>query len=188
MPRALLLIDLQRDFTARAADGDAVAALVNDHIRAARSRYRVIVGSRDWHDPDSDNGGHFPAAPAGHGGGRWIAHCVAGTPGAEYSPLLDTSPIGLHVRKGQGFPGFSIFEGTTDEGEPFPQALRRLGITDVDIAGIATEHCVAAAAADALAAGLGTRILLRLCRALDDDRARARVSELAAAGVEVERG
>jgi nicotinamidase/pyrazinamidase len=185
MPRALLLIDLQRDFTARVADGDTVATKVTDHIRAAGSRYRVVVGSRDWHEPDGSNGGHFPASPTGDG---WLTHCIAETPGAEYSPLLDTALIDLHVRKGQGFPGFSIFEGTTEAGEPFPQALHELGITDVDIVGIATEHCVAASTEDALAAGLGVRILLPLCRAIDEDLARTRLARLASSGAEIERG
>ncbi len=75
-----------------------------------------------------------------------------GTPGAEYHPALDTSLVDIHVRKGQGVPAYSIFEGTTDDGETVLQKLDELDVTDVDVVGIATDYCVRASALDALGA------------------------------------
>ena len=182
MTSALLIIDVQNDFTGKASDGSKVAGQITEYALANRHRYDYIVGSRDWHDGDNDNAGHFPPADDGEAPG-WMPHCVAGTAGADYDPLLATSIIDLHVKKGQGFPGYSIFEGSTDDGEPFPVRVRQLGITAVDVVGIATEGCVAAAAEDAARLGLSTRILLDLCRGFSAERVSRRLGELNALGV-----
>src|SRR5690606_23641158 len=113
MSRALLIVDVQNDFTEGGAlavtGGDAVASAVSEFLAAHAAEYDVIVASRDWHDADGDNGGHFADQPDFRG--TWPVHCVAGTPGAEYDPLLATDAVTHHVRKGQGMPAYSMFEG-----------------------------------------------------------------------------
>jgi nicotinamidase-related amidase len=156
MVRALLIIDVQNDFTEGGAlgvdGGAAVAASVTEYLRANPERYNSVVASRDWHYGDTDNGGHFAAAgTVPDFSTTWPPHCVAGTPGAEYHPDLDTSLIDIHVHKGQGKPAYSIFEGVTDDGETLAQILDRLGVTDVDLVGLATDYCVRASALDAVA-------------------------------------
>ena len=69
---------------------------------------------------------------------------MAGTPGAEYHPALDTESVDVHIRKGQGVPAYSIFEGTDDAGQSVSEVLTSHGITDVDMVGIATDYCVRA--------------------------------------------
>jgi nicotinamidase/pyrazinamidase len=186
MTRALLVIDVQKDFTERVDGAHDLPGVVTRYLRETAAHYPFVIASRDWHDADNDNGGHFPLAPPGSTS-RWITHCVAGTRGAEYSTDLDTSLIDVHIRKGQGKPAYSIFEGATADGEPMADIVRRLGITEVDVVGIATEHCVAAAARDALAHGIPSRILGDLCRAIDPARAELALQELAALGVGIER-
>jgi nicotinamidase/pyrazinamidase len=182
MTTALLIIDVQNDFTSKVSDGSQVARDISEYALTNRHRYDCIVGSRDWHDAHSDNGGHFRPAPEPL---RWISHCVAGSTGADYDPLLSLSLIDVHVRKGQGFAGLSIFEGITEDGEPFPRRLRQLRVTDIDLVGIATEGCVAAAAQDAVRLGLRCRVLLELCRGFSAERISRRLEELKAAGVEI---
>ena len=55
----------------------------------------------------------------------WPVHCVAGTEGAEYDPELETSAVTHHVKKGQGTPAYSLFEGVTDDGRTVEQAADR---------------------------------------------------------------
>jgi len=171
MTRALLVIDVQNDFTEGGAlgveGGAAVAAGITDYLRAHPNRYAAVVASRDWHHGDDDNGGHFATASDPDFVTTWPRHCVAGTPGAEYHPALDTSLVDVHVKKGQGVPAYSIFEGTTDDGTPFPELLERLGVTDVDVVGIATDYCVRASALDAIAAGRTVTVLDDLVAAVD---------------------
>jgi nicotinamidase/pyrazinamidase len=190
MTRALFVIDVQNDFTEGGAlgvdGGAAVAAGVTDYLRANPGSYDVVFASRDWHDGDNLNGGHF-AAPGTEPDfvDTWPRHCVAGTPGAEYHPALDTTLIDVHVRKGQGKPAYSIFEGTTDAGAGFAEALAELGVTDVDVVGIATDYCVRASALDAIAAGRHVRVLTDLVAGVAPESSAAALTELAAAGADV---
>jgi nicotinamidase/pyrazinamidase len=89
------------------------------------------------------------------------------------------------VGKGQGRPAYSIFEGTTDAGGGLSDALDDLGVTDVDLAGIATDYCVRASALDAIAAGRHVRVLTDLVAGVAAASSQAALTELAAAGAEL---
>lgn len=190
MTRALFIIDVQNDFTEGGAlgveGGAAVASAITDHLREHPDDYDVVIASRDWHDPDNDNGGHFAIDVEPDFVATWPQHCMAGTDGAEYHPSIDTGLIDIHVRKGQGVPAYSIFEGTTDDGRRIVTALDELGITDVDVVGIATDYCVRASALDALAAGRQVRVLSDLVAGVARESSAAALDELAAAGAAVE--
>jgi nicotinamidase/pyrazinamidase len=189
MARALLVIDVQNDFTVGGAlgvDGGAAAAeAITDYLRAHPDRYEVVFASRDWHHGDDDNGGHFATDAEPDFVTTWPPHCVGGTPGAEYHPAFDASLVDVHVKKGQGVPAYSIFEGTTEDGASFPAELDRLGVTDVDVVGIATDYCVRASALDALAAGRRVTVLEDLVAAVDPVTGAQALVDLAAAGAAV---
>lgn len=186
MARALFVIDVQNDFTeggALGVDGGAAAAeAITAYLQQHPDRYDVVIASRDWHNADDDNGGHFATDAAPDFVRTWPVHCVAETPGAEYHPALDVSLVDVHVRKGQGVPAYSIFEGTTDDGLAFPDALDRLGVTDIDVVGIATDHCVRASALDALAAGRRVTVLDDLVAAVDPVAGAAALVEIEESG------
>lgn len=189
MTRALVIVDVQNDFTEGGAlgvtGGAAVAAGITEHLRAHPDDYDVVIASRDWHDADNDNGGHFAVDAEPDFVTTWPRHCMAGTEGAEYHPDIDTGLIDIHVRKGQGVPAFSIFEGITDDGRRLVAALDELGVTDVDVVGIATDYCVLASARDALAAGRRVRVLTDLVAGVAPESSAAALRDLAAAGAEV---
>jgi nicotinamidase/pyrazinamidase len=190
MSRALFIIDVQNDFTEGGAlgveGGAAVAAGVTGLLAQHPGRYDHVFASRDWHDPDSPNGGHISDHPDFVD--TWPPHCIAGTPGAEYHPALDTTAVDVHVKKGQGVPAYSIFEGTTESGATVAEMLERLGVTDVDVAGIATDYCVRASALDALADGRTVRVLADLVAGVAADSSAAALVELEAAGAEITEG
>ena len=56
-------------------------------------------------------------------------------------------------------------------------------MTAADVAGLATDYCVRATAADAVAAGLPTRVLLQLTAGVDPLTTREALDALRAAGV-----
>jgi nicotinamidase/pyrazinamidase len=187
MTRALFVIDIQNDFTEGGALGVAggarVAQAVTDHLGGPRAvDYDVVVASRDWHDGDGDNGGHFSADPDYVS--TWPVHCVRGTPGAEYHPALDVSAVDVHVRKGTGEPAYSLFEGRAEDGRSVPDVLAEHDVTDVDVVGLATDHCVRASALDAVAQGLRVRVLTDLVAGVAPGTTAAALDELRAAGVE----
>jgi nicotinamidase/pyrazinamidase len=185
--RALFIIDVQNDFTEGGAlgvdGGAAVARRISDYLVAASGDYDVVIASRDWHDGDHDNGGHFHDEPDFVD--TWPKHCVAGTTGAEYHPDLAVHAIDLHVRKGQGKPAYSIFEGTLDDGRTLPDALDELGVDAIDVVGIATDYCVLASALDARASGREVRVLSDLVAGVAPASSDAALMRLVAEGVEV---
>lgn len=189
MTRALFIIDVQNDFTEGGAlgvdGGAAVAAGVTAYLRERSGRYEHVFASRDWHDADNDNGGHFATNADPDFVTTWPVHCVAGTEGAEYHPALDTDAVTVHVRKGQGVPAYSIFEGTTDDGRSVADALERLGILDIDVVGIATDYCVRASALDALELGRHVRVLTDLVAGVAPETSEAALAELGHAGAEI---
>ena len=189
--RALFIIDVQNDFTEGGAlgvsGGEAVAAGITRYLAEHPHRYDQVFASRDWHDADNDNGGHFATTDAPDFVTTWPVHCVAGTIGADYHAALNTSAVTVGVRKGQGRPAYSIFEGVTDEGEPLTQRLDDLGVEEIDVVGIATDYCVLASALDAVATGRMVRVLDDLVAGVAPVSSALALEQLAAAGVRVER-
>lgn len=187
MSRALFIIDVQNDFTEGGAlgveGGAAVAAGVTELLAQHPDRYPHVFASRDWHDADNDNGGHFSDDPDFVD--SWPPHCVAGTTGAEYHADFDTSAVTVHVRKGQGVPAYSIFEGTTDDGRTVGEVLTELGVLDIDVVGIATDHCVRASALDAIEHGRRVRVLTGLIAGVGEESSAAALAELAHAGAQI---
>ena len=188
MSKALFIVDVQNDFTEGGAlgvkGGDAVAQRITEYLVTHAEEYAVIVASRDWHDGDSDNGGHFAAGEPDFVD-SWPVHCVSGTPGAEYDPGLDTGAVTHHVKKGQGKPAYSLFEGTTDAGETVSHLLDAHGVVDVDVTGIATDYCVRASALDAIEHGRHVRVLTDLIAGVAEQSSEAALAELAHAGAEL---
>lgn len=187
MGRALLIVDVQNDFTENGAlaviGGDAVATAVSVFLAAHASDYQVIIASRDWHDAEGDNGGHFSETPDFVD--SWPVHCIAGTDGAEYDPLFVTDAVTHHVRKGQGAPAYSMFEGQTAEGETVGAILTAAGVLSADVVGIATDHCVRASALDAIAHGVRVRVLPDLVAGVASEPSEAALAELVHAGAEL---
>ncbi|WP_328856823.1 isochorismatase family protein [Williamsia herbipolensis] len=188
MVTALLIADVQNDFTEGGAlgvtGGAAVARRVTEYL-AGEADYDFVVASRDWHDSDNDNGGHFATADAPDFENTWPVHCVAGTEGAQYHPDFVADAVDIHVRKGQGIPAYSMFEGSTDDGSALVNVLRAWGVTDVDVAGIATDYCVRASALDAVAAGFRVRLLTDLIAGISPETSAAAIDEMADFGVTV---
>ncbi|WP_375401433.1 isochorismatase family protein [uncultured Amnibacterium sp.] len=189
MSSALLIVDVQNDFTEGGAlgvdGGAAVAAGITELLHARAADYDLVVASRDWHDADDDNGGHFATTEPPDFVTTWPMHCVAGSDGAAYHPALDTAPIHVHIRKGQGRPAYSAFDGTTDDGEVLADLLRDRGVTTLDVVGIATDYCVRASALDALGAGVAVRVLTDLVAGVAAASSDAALAELRVAGAEL---
>lgn len=192
MAKALLIVDVQNDFTEGGAlgvsGGAAVAHGVTELLRGGGSeRYALIAASRDWHIAGNDNGGHFAAdGESPDFVTTWPAHCVQGTEGSEYHPALDIDRIDVHVRKGMGEPAYSAFEGETVDGRKLVDVLREADIDELDVVGIATDYCVRASALDALGLGVQVRVLSDLIAGVAPDSSIAAIKELALAGVRID--
>ena len=181
--RALIIVDVQNDFceggSLAVAGGAAVARAVSERLAGSHG-YAHVVATKDFH---IDPGGHFSDHP--DYAASWPPHCVAGTGGADFHPDLDTSPVEAVFLKGQHAAAYSGFEGADAEGTPLADWLRSCGVDAVDVAGIATDYCVRATAADAAREGFATTVLLDLTAGVAPASTAAAIEELRNAGVEL---
>jgi nicotinamidase/pyrazinamidase len=181
--RALIIVDVQNDFceggSLPVAGGAAVARAISRYL-AGGPGYAHVVATKDFH---MDPGSHFSDHP--DYAASWPPHCVADTAGSEFHPGLDTSAFEAVFRKGQHAAAYSGFEGQDDEGTPLADWLRRGGVSEVDIAGLATDYCVRATAADAIAVGFTTRVLLGLTAGVAAESTARAIEELRGGGVEL---
>ena len=188
--KALLVVDIQNDFTEGGAlgveGGTQVARDVSSYLGDHHDDYALVIASRDWHDADNDNGGHFATDAEPNFVDTWPVHCVAGTFGAEYHPELDLQHIGIHIKKGMGEPSYSMFEGVAEDGRSVAEVLSDAGITEVDVVGIATDHCVRASALDALGVGQKVTVLTDLIAAVAPESGQAALAELKEKGASIQ--
>jgi nicotinamidase/pyrazinamidase len=179
MARAVIVVDVQNDFceggSLAVTGGSRVARLVSG--RLAEGGYDHAVATRDHH---VDPGDHFSDHPDFVR--SWPSHCVVGTPGVAFHPALDTSRIEAVFDKGEYEAAYSGFEGSYD-GVQLGEWLRERDVDEVEVVGIATDHCVRATALDAAAAGFATTVRLDLTAGVAPATVASALDELRAAGV-----
>ncbi|MGQ0566890.1 MAG: bifunctional nicotinamidase/pyrazinamidase [Gemmobacter sp.] len=187
---ALIVIDVQNDFcpggALAVAEGDAVVPLVN----AMMDGFATVVLTQDWHpathssfaashrDRDPFTLITMPYGPQV----LWPVHCVQGTDGAAFHPGLRTDPAQMILRKGFR-PAIDSYSAFFENDHKTPTGLegylRSRGITEVTLAGLATDFCVAYSALDAARLGFGVTVAMAACRAIDLN------GSLGAAGVQM---
>lgn len=165
---ALIIVDVQNDFadpqgSLYVRGGEEVVALINREIERAKQVGAGVFYTQDWH-PDSTP--HFQKD-----GGIWPVHCVMDTWGAEFHPeLVVDGPV---VRKGSngedGYSGFTMRDPAS--GDTIATALAEMlgaaGVTQIVIAGLATDYCVKSTVLDARAKGYPTTVIQNGIRAVD---------------------
>ncbi|MEJ1971143.1 MAG: bifunctional nicotinamidase/pyrazinamidase [Lacunisphaera sp.] len=193
---ALILVDIQNDFLPGGAlpvpRGDEIIPVVN----RLQEEFPLVVATQDWHPADH---GSFAANHAGRRPGEvidlhglpqilWPVHCVQHSHGAAFAPGLRTERIAQIFFKGTD-PQVDSYSGIFDNGRRkatgLADYLRGRGVTEVTIAGLATDYCVKATALDAQALGFKTTVVTDACRGVDltpGDSARA-FAEMERAGI-----
>jgi nicotinamidase/pyrazinamidase len=188
LARALIVVDVQNDFceggSLAVAGGAEVAFRIGELLRdwqradEADRMYDVIVATQDHH---IDPGEHFSSEPDFLD--SWPHHCVAGTDGGAFHPNLDPQPFHDIFRKGEYAAAYSGFEGQSTDGVLLADWLGARAVTEVDIAGLATDYCVRASALDAVAAGFSTRVLTDYVAGVAKKTSDAALIEIRTAGV-----
>ncbi len=171
---ALVVVDVQNDFlpggSLGVAGGDAIVPVINRYLAIAQDRGIPVYASRDWHPPRHCS---FTAQ-----GGIWPVHCVAGSPGAAFSPVLQLPADVVIVDKGTRVDreAYSVFEGTG-----FADRLHAAGIRRLLIGGLTTDYCVLNSVRDAAANNFEMTVLRDAIAAVNlnpDDGARAEAEML----------
>jgi nicotinamidase/pyrazinamidase len=171
-------VDVQNDFceggSLAVSGGAAVAAGVSAAL--ADGDWDHVVATKDYH---IDPGAHFGEPPDYID--SWPVHCVVGTAGSEFHPALDTDRIEAVFTKGAHEAAYSGFQGHAGS-ISLAAWLRMHDVTEVDVVGIATDHCVRATALDAVTEGFATTVLLDLTAGVAEETTEAALTELTDAG------
>ncbi len=176
--RALIVIDVQNDFcpggALAVAGGDEIVPRVNALIE----EHEHVVLTQDWHPA-----GHSSFASSHRGRGPfdtiempygtqtlWPDHCIQGSEGAAFHPDLVWTRAEIVIRKGfrRAIDSYSaFFENDHETPTGLGGYLRERGISELTMAGLATDFCVAYSALDAVRQGFSVEVRLDACRAID---------------------
>jgi nicotinamidase/pyrazinamidase len=176
--KALIIVDLQNDFLPGGAlpvpSGDEVIQLANELQR----HFDLILATKDWHPPD--HGSFATNHPGKKPGDRiildgieqilWPVHCVQNTHGAEFAAAFDTSRIAHVFHKGidRLIDSYStFFDNAHRRHTGLAHYLKKRGIKDIYLMGLALDYCVKYSALDARHLGLNTHVILDGCRGIE---------------------
>lgn len=198
--RALLLVDLQKDFMPGGALGVAGGDQVVPIANSLMPLFTFVVATQDWHP--ADHGSFASNHPGKHIGDMvdldgvpqvlWPDHCVQDSEGAKLHPALNPNGIDDVIRKGtyREVDSYSAFYDNARKRETRLDALLKEKLVDeIVIMGLATDYCVRYTCHDALGLGYAVTVVEDGCRAVNlapDDGRRA-IIEVAEAGVAVVR-
>lgn len=195
--KALILVDLQNDFTPSGAlpvhEGDLIIPLINQ----IQTKFDLVVATQDWHPADHECFAiHHNKQPGElivlHGIQQvlWPVHCVQKSDGAAFISGLDTSQVEWICQKGMdktvdSYSGF--FDNDHKKETGLDEYLKTRGVSDVYVVGIATDYCVKFTALDSQTLGYQTHLIVDGTRGVnlsegDVDRA---IDEMKSAGIHI---
>ena len=155
---ALLVIDMQNDFCPGGAlgvpEGDKIVPMINKYIKIFTKKKLPIFFTQDWHPALSRHFKDF--------GGKWPAHCIQNSQGAQLHSGLGLSKQAIFLYKGMDpkKDAYSAFQAEDASGTSFPQLLKQMSIGTLYVAGLATDYCVKFSVQDSLKQGIKVKILL----------------------------
>lgn len=199
--RALILVDLQNDFfpggNLEVKEGNKVLPVINELLELP---FDLIVATKDWHP---ENHVSFASTHNKEVGDimfnndknqiLWPKHCIQNSKGAEFAPGWNPNKIEKVVHKGtaENIDSYStFFDNAHNKSTGLEKILKSKHITQVFLAGLATEYCVKFSALDAKKLGFEVFVVSEGCRGVNlkpEDSEKA-FREMELAGITIIRG
>ena len=191
--KALIIIDMQNDFLSGGSlavpDGEEIVAIVN----SMQQYFDLVVATQDWHPSThksfaSNNPGKKTYDEIELNGLPqilWPDHCVQGTNGAMFTPLVNMNRVEAIFRKGTDIDidSYSCFyDNGHRKSTGLGDYLRGKLITGVYFAGLAGDFCVYFSALDALVEGFDTYLMEDAVRSIDPEKFKQAKAEIASRG------
>ena len=196
MNEALIIIDIQRDFTRGGAlevpRGEEIIPLINQ----LQERFDFVFATQDWHPPAhrsfaSNHEGREPFDVVELNGLEqtlWPDHCIQSTRGAEFHPALKTDKIQAIFRKGMD-PDIDSYSGFYDNGHRRQTGLngflKGLEIKQLCFCGLAADYCVYFSIKDALQEGFDCTLFLDATKPISEPQFAEIKNELGQQGVQL---
>lgn len=176
--KALIVVDMQNDFMPGGAlptkGADALVPVIN----ALMERFPVVLATKDWHPKDHYS---FAATHPEYKVGDviregpleqilWPVHCVQHTKGAEFVRGLRSDRFEEVFHKGvdRMIDSYSTFFDNAHLRETgLADYLRKRGIKEIALVGVATDYCVLYSVLDALELGFDVTVFADGCRAIN---------------------
>ena len=194
----VIVVDVQADFTELKSGTLAVPGTDAQYIEAVEAATRQFLDqglrvyfTQDWHPADhvsffTNNPGTEPLQVIeieGRPQVMWPPHCVQHTPGAEI--LIAAEGPTKTVRKGMDSK-FDSYSGFADDGgrqTAMDSLLRKDGIKNLIIYGLATDYCVKATAIDAVDAGYKVTVIEGLSKGVAPETTAQALEDMKAKGI-----
>jgi nicotinamidase/pyrazinamidase len=193
---ALVIVDVQKDFM----PGGPLAVPQGDTITAPINRigkyFDLVVATQDWHPKTHKSfaTNHLNKKPFdriilnGLEQILWPDHCVQGSPGADFHPLLETDIIAAIFRKGMN-PDIDSYSGFYDNGHKISSGLagylKEKKVKELYFCGLASDICVYYTIKDSLSEGFKTTFIEDASRPLSVDTFYNIKKELSDSGIQI---
>lgn len=196
----VIVVDLQGDFTTFKKGSLAVAGTDQSYLdkvfaatEALRKKGYPVFATQDWHPADhvsfyTNHTGKkaFDVIDvAGKKQVLWPPHCVQKTENAKV--LLDNKMFAAVVQKGKD-KKYDSYSGFQDDGgakTEMNQLLKKHGIQELIVYGLATDYCVKATAMDAVKAGYKVTVIEGLSKGVAPDTTAKALDEMKQAGIAI---
>jgi nicotinamidase/pyrazinamidase len=198
----IIVVDLQGDFTTSKRGSLAVEgtdqAYIDQVQQATESLHKKgypIYATQDWHP--ADHVSFYTNHPgkkafdlidvAGKKQVLWPPHCVQKTENAEV--LLDNKMFTAIVKKGED-KKYDSYSGFQDDGgarTELNRLLKKAGVKEVIVYGLATDYCVKATALDAVKAGYKVTVVEGLSKGVAPDTTLKALKEMTQQGVTIKK-
>jgi nicotinamidase/pyrazinamidase len=196
--KCVIVTDVQGDFTtwkngALAVEGTDAAFI--EKLREATATLKqsghTVIATQDWHPADhvsfyTSHPGRKPFDVVDIRNKKqvlWPPHCVQGTENAKL--LLDEALFDAVVKKGKDrrYESYSAFQDDGGARTEMDALLKKRGIQEIVVYGIATDYCVKATALDAAHAGYQVTVVAGLSRGVAPDTTSRALEEMKANGI-----
>lgn len=177
---ALIIVDLQNDFTSGGSlavpHGNEIIPLIN----SIQKQFDLVVATQDWHPKDHKSfaSNHKNKKPFdviklnNLDQVLWPDHCIQGSRGAAFHDELLMDNVAAIFRKGMDS-GVDSYSGFFDNGHlqntGLAGYLRDRKVTAVYVCGLAGDFCVYYTALDAIAERFATYFVSDATRSIDDN-------------------
>eukprot|EP01086_Lenisia_limosa_P008536 TRINITY_DN3019_c0_g1_i1.p1 TRINITY_DN3019_c0_g1~~TRINITY_DN3019_c0_g1_i1.p1 ORF type:complete len:201 (-),score=34.94 TRINITY_DN3019_c0_g1_i1:117-719(-) len=195
--KCLLVIDMQNDFIEGGSLGVGGSLPLIDSINklVKSSKYDKVIFTQDFHPSDhisfaSSHEGHSPfqTIQASYGEQTlWPSHCVGGTSGSELAADLFIPEGAEFFRKGheKDIDSYSAFFNNRGDPTGLAEMLKKLGVSELDVCGLALDYCVKSSALDAQKSGFKTTVLRHFTLPVSAETGVAALAELNKQGISI---